>query len=215
MAKSEGNQCVICAEENRITFQCCSKPEDTLCEECYTRIVSDCIKRGRAIELLSTPVCPICGSPLDAEKLPDSVKQTLQNIVSTIPKTKTPQTVEDFGYFFDESGVLRHQETKEKFIYLTNRYYSLLGDCVETYIQNLIKSEKWNYREIWLPIREEETSDHHDQVNIFVSDDFSTNENGCLVLIQGSGAVRAGQWARSCCINDSLDIGGNFNYFYF
>ena len=28
-----------------------------------------------------------------------------------------------------------------------------------------------------------------------------------LVLIQGTGAVRAGVWARSVCVNDSLDLG--------
>jgi hypothetical protein len=28
-----------------------------------------------------------------------------------------------------------------------------------------------------------------------------------LVLIQGTGAVRAGIWARSVCINDSFELG--------
>lgn len=38
-------------------------------------------------------------------------------------------------------------------------------------------------------------------------DDFKTNTNKCLILIHGSGPVRAGIWARYCCINDSLNIG--------
>eukprot|EP01124_Arcella_intermedia_P022202 TRINITY_DN3262_c0_g1_i1.p1 TRINITY_DN3262_c0_g1~~TRINITY_DN3262_c0_g1_i1.p1 ORF type:complete len:474 (-),score=94.87 TRINITY_DN3262_c0_g1_i1:34-1455(-) len=42
--------------------------------------------------------------------------------------------------------------------------------------------------------------------NIFVS----SNVYDCstlLLLIQGSGAVRAGQWARALCINENLDLG--------
>jgi hypothetical protein len=76
-----------------------------------------------------------------------------------------------------------------------------------------MKKDPWNYNEIWLPIKDENTDDdHHDQVNIFTSNDFQTNENGCLILLQGSGVVRPGQWARSCCINESLDIGSMFPY---
>jgi hypothetical protein len=37
------------------------------------------------------------------------------------------------------------------------------------------------------------------------SDDFRTDDNECLILIQG---LRAGQWSRSCCINESLGIRG-------
>lgn len=33
-----------------------------------------------------------------------------------------------------------------------------------------------------------------------------------LVLIHGSGAVRAGQWARALCINESLEIGSILPY---
>jgi hypothetical protein len=44
------------------------------------------------------------------------------------------------------------------------------------------------------------------QASIFVSADYWTNPN-LLVLIQGTGAVRAGFWARSVVINDSLEMG--------
>lgn len=43
--------------------------------------------------------------------------------------------------------------------------------------------------------------------NIFVSDDFDSNTGRCLVLIQGSGAVRAGVWARGVCVNEGLVLG--------
>ncbi|CAF3001561.1 unnamed protein product [Rotaria socialis] len=71
-----------------------------------------------------------------------------------------------------------------------------------------MKNNPWNYEEIWLAI---EQHDRH-YANIFVSNDFRTNQNGCLILIQGLSVVRAGQWSRACCINESLDIGAMFPY---
>jgi hypothetical protein len=50
------------------------------------------------------------------------------------------------------------------------------------------------------------------KVNIFVSDDFWTNKEKLLVIVQGSGAVRPGQWARALCINHSLKSGTIFDY---
>ena len=40
--------------------------------------------------------------------------------------------------------------------------------------------------------------------------DFDKSKNKgktALILIQGTGAVRAGQWARACCVNDNFEIG--------
>jgi len=48
--------------------------------------------------------------------------------------------------------------------------------------------------------------------NIFVSKDLSTNTEKLLLIIQGSGAVRAGQWARALCINESVDLGSILPY---
>lgn len=42
---------------------------------------------------------------------------------------------------------------------------------------------------------------------IYLSQDAVTNPNKLLVLIQGSGVVRAGQWARRLIINQDLDSG--------
>lgn len=49
------------------------------------------------------------------------------------------------------------------------------------------------------------------QVNVFMTKDALTSEK-LLLLIQGSGAVRPGQWARALCINDTLDNGAIFKY---
>jgi len=49
------------------------------------------------------------------------------------------------------------------------------------------------------------------KTNIFVSSDFYTASK-LLVIIQGSGFVRPGQWARALCINHSLKSGTIFDY---
>ena len=47
---------------------------------------------------------------------------------------------------------------------------------------------------------------------IFASEDFDSNEDCLLILIHGSGAVRAGQWARSIIINKNLEEGTQIPY---
>lgn len=61
--------------------------------------------------------------------------------------------------------------------------------------------------EKWLPLPEDCEKNEKPANNIFVSKDFETNQNKCLVLIQGTGPVRAGIWGRYCCINENLDLG--------
>lgn len=42
---------------------------------------------------------------------------------------------------------------------------------------------------------------------IYMSEDALTNPEKIMVLIQGSGVVRAGQWARRLIINEDLNSG--------
>lgn len=204
--------CAICQEENQQLHPCCSKNEDGLCEPCWSKLIETKIEKGKIGSVfLNDMSCELCHESIDWKRLPESIQTRLNDILTTIPNSKTPSTIEDFNYSYNSSGQLRRGSTDEKFIFLSQRHYNLLGSCVDQYIQTLMKSSAWNYREIWLPLKAE-GDDHHDQVNIFTSEDFQTNENGCLILIQGSGVVRPGQWARSCCINDSLDIGAMFPY---
>lgn len=51
----------------------------------------------------------------------------------------------------------------------------------------------------------------HARCNIFLSKNFWTCER-LLVLLQGSGAVRPGQWSRSLCITQSIRAGSVFDY---
>lgn len=47
---------------------------------------------------------------------------------------------------------------------------------------------------------------------IFMSEDAMTNPDKLIVLIHGSGVVRAGQWARRLIINEDLDSGTQIPY---
>ena len=79
--------------------------------------------------------------------------------------------------------------------------------------------QKYGLREVMVPERSKFGIDEtrsgvlqFPQANIFMSEEFytpqeSNREKNALVLIQGTGNVRAGQWARSVCINDDLEKG--------
>ena len=90
-------------------------------------------------------------------------------------------------------------------------------DKMSTFVQNFIQSEmrtKYSLQEIMVP--EDKHIDEEYQkmpkCNIFMSREFyepnpEQNRGRCaLVLIQGAGAVRAGIWARSVCINENLEL---------
>jgi hypothetical protein len=109
----------------------------------------------------------------------------------------------EFGYEFRDR-LLRNCETGEPFKFVDQKHYERIGDVVLEYIQEQMRTT-YNLTEILLPLEGEGPKS-----NIFVSSDLATNQRGLLILIQGAGAVRAGQWARSVCINDSLNTGTVF-----
>ena len=63
---------------------------------------------------------------------------------------------------------------------------------------------RYNMNEVWVG---DKSDPDGPKVNIFLSDDFYTNKNHCLVLIQGTGKCRAGQWARYLCVYENLRMG--------
>lgn len=72
------------------------------------------------------------------------------------------------------------------------KHYELLGDAITEYVYGLLKSEGL----IQLPVPKNAAPD---QVKSFIyaTEDALTNPEKLIVLIHGSGVVRAGQWARS------------------
>ena len=68
--------------------------------------------------------------------------------------------------------------------------------------------EHYSMNEVFIPIKKS-------PCNIFISHDWSINKEKAIVVIQGAGKVRAGQFARSVCINDGLEQGTVFRVLEF
>lgn len=153
--------------------------------------------------------CVICQQKLPFEKFQDYAKASslkeYEAVMKTIPTN--PQdpnlNVADFCYKFNEDGVLFHTETLGKFHWVNQVHYDLLGDLIVLYIQNIMKTT-FNMKEVFLPLGN--NLPPHMCNNIFLTSNALTCSK-LMLLIQGSGAVRAGQWARALCINESLKVG--------
>ena len=90
--------------------------------------------------------------------------------------------------------------------------YDKLADFAVEHVQSEMK-EKYDLQEVWIPEKEQIEAKYHQmpKCNIFMSTEFhkpKPKENKgsrALVLIQGTGLVRAGIWARSVTINENLE----------
>ena len=91
--------------------------------------------------------------------------------------------------------------------YIFSSDYDSLGTFVNLYIQCLMKEEA-GLQEIWI------LPGAFPNINIFTSQDFLINDSKLLVIIQGRGEVRAGQWSRKICINENIQDGSNLPYIH-
>ncbi|CAG9320137.1 unnamed protein product [Blepharisma stoltei] len=114
-----------------------------------------------------------------------------------------------YGYYFNDELCLRSIENNQPFKFIDQTHYDILGDIILNYIQEKLVSF-YNLDEVQIPLAKHYNGSN--KCNIFHSKDWFSNRNKGLILIQGTGAVRAGQWARSVCINDSLNIGAVFPF---
>ncbi|ETN58740.1 hypothetical protein AND_009722 [Anopheles darlingi] len=131
-----------------------------------------------------------------------------------------PTTLEGFGYGFNEEGKLRQLDkdtgklTDRVFDYQVytslsenQAHYEALGEVITEYVYERLV-EKEGLKKLYLPsdVPPEEAT------FIFSTSEKLTKPKKLLVLIHGSGVVRAGQWARSLIINDCLDSGTQIPY---
>ncbi|EFP09783.1 hypothetical protein CRE_25975 [Caenorhabditis remanei] len=115
----------------------------------------------------------------------------------------------DLGYFFDDQGVLRTKEDNEKFKFTTQEAYETLGEAVDEEIFNLLETRCGLERKVLKPAGIE--GDDEDFSFYFASKNLKTAET-MLILMHGSGVVRAGQWARRLIINENLECGTQIPY---
>ena len=116
-------------------------------------------------------------------------------------------------YKYNENGELLNKKTKKKCGKLSSDEYLLVGLYVERYIENFLTSEL-KMKTLYLPndsLNFETRDTSQPQCKILITENFSTSPK-CMLLIQGTGAVRLGQWARSVCINDNLNLGSMVPY---
>ncbi|XP_037772761.1 cotranscriptional regulator FAM172A-like, partial [Penaeus monodon] len=125
-----------------------------------------------------------------------------------------PDTLAGFGYNFKD-GKLRNIKTGRPFEFVVRegdqaynqRHYEALGEVVTEEVYNLLETE-CGLEKATVPYNCKKDEPY---TFIFVSEDVMTNEK-LMVLIHGSGVVRAGQWARRLIINDNLDSGTQIPY---
>jgi pimeloyl-ACP methyl ester carboxylesterase len=130
----------------------------------------------------------------------------------------TAQTVrkslKDFGYAFNSEGRLRQlnpatgEVTDKPFDFAVSdsqstnqKNYEDLGETITDYVYELL--DKHGLHRIYLPEGQPESK----STFIFSSKKELRDVDKLMVIIHGSGVVRAGQWARSLIINDCLDSG--------
>uniref|UniRef100_A0A8D0WLE0 ARB2 cotranscriptional regulator A n=1 Tax=Sus scrofa TaxID=9823 RepID=A0A8D0WLE0_PIG len=74
---------------------------------------------------------------------------------------------------------------------------------ITKYVYELLEKD-CNLKKISIPV---DATESEPKSFIFMSEDALTNPQKLMVLIHGSGVVRAGQWARRLIINEDLDSG--------
>jgi len=119
------------------------------------------------------------------------------------------------GYKFVDNKLLQNDDSPFKF--LGQQHYEEVGDAVATYIEELLIKEGLEAVDLSkfansTPGRLTEKPVIYSSPGVWAQDKQQQSEKSLILLIQGSGAVRAGQWARSLCINDSLCSGSQLNY---
>ena len=96
-------------------------------------------------------------------------------------------------------------ESHDKFKFVDQKHYDKLGDLLCDWIQALMM-DKFKLQKVMVPLSKH-LNEGKAQAPIFVSEDFETNTEKALILIQGTGDVRSGYWARSVCMNDTIELG--------
>ena len=135
-------------------------------------------------------------------------------------KEELEKIEKDVNYKYNNDGELHKKNSKEKPKILEKNEYEQVGTYVIKYIQYKILSE-YNLYPMFIPLNPEkdpknilnylDPDTEIPQCQIYCSKDFFTNSK-CLIIIQGTGAVRVGIWARQICINDNIENGSMISY---
>lgn len=119
------------------------------------------------------------------------------------------QQLEDkINYKFDNSGVLLNKIDKSKVPRVSNEEFEKISEYVKNYIL-LELLTKCDLIPMYVPFNNKncyQIDNSLQQCLILATKDIEYNSK-CLILVQGAGNVRLGEWARSVCINEGLKLG--------
>lgn len=142
------------------------------------------------------------------------------NKMSGKDKKTYPKTLEGFGYGFNDDGKLRQLDPETgkltdkgfDFNIYTNatenqEHYEALGELITEWVYERLE-QKVGLKRLVVP----ENAVPEEASFVFSTQERLERPKKLLVLIHGSGVVRAGQWARSLIINHNLDTGTQIPY---
>ena len=121
------------------------------------------------------------------------------------------------GYHFLNNKLLQTSDGAP-FEFLDQDHYDVVGSAVGVYIEEQLVKEglvgvdlsEYTARAESGPLAEQPIV--YVSPGVLVEDTTQQKEKTLVLLIQGSGAVRVGQWSRALCINDSLTSGSQLEY---
>jgi hypothetical protein len=93
-----------------------------------------------------------------------------------------------------------------KFEFESDQKFTRLARLLTSYVEVRMQ-QQFGMQPKYVPFKNDMTDSNFAQARIFVSADWKSNSKRALVLIQGTGDVRAGVWSRHAMINDSLNCG--------
>uniref|UniRef100_A0AC35TIX9 Alpha/beta hydrolase n=1 Tax=Rhabditophanes sp. KR3021 TaxID=114890 RepID=A0AC35TIX9_9BILA len=99
------------------------------------------------------------------------------------------KSLKDLGLHFNEKGSL-NDKMGNAFQFVDQENYESVGEAVNEYIYDAL-SKQFKFKKLYFDKKTKETSSF-----VFATENYLTASE-LIVFINGSGAVRAGQWARS------------------
>ena len=102
----------------------------------------------------------------------------------TYTKDLNQEPIKNYGYYFDEQGMLKSTTDPTKSYTFTNQKdYDNLGKEILLYIQKEVMEKQFKM----IRLKGINDSDY-----VYASNDLFMNKGACLVMIQGSGAIKPG-----------------------
>ncbi|XP_055501285.1 cotranscriptional regulator FAM172A-like [Leucoraja erinacea] len=133
-----------------------------------------------------------------------------------LKQLENTKRLEEFKYFFNENGQLRHTETNQPFVFnqynnamnLNHQWYTAFGTVLAEYVYELLEKE-YRLKRLYIPVNA--TMDEPRSF-CFVSEGALDNPSKLIVLLQDRGVSRAGTWSQQLIVHDCLDTGTQMPY---